>query len=539
VPFTSPIGEAPEELVRGVASRAMKADGTDGTEANEPTGDGHNSGRRAASKGSGSEAAGTKASDSETAASKGSDTATSKESDTATSDTATSEVASKADVSEAGTSKAGTGGATEEAETQEDVEALRNRVQDLEKKVADSRAKQAARIRQRWRTVLAWVFVVVGSLLALISVFAVFARNQLLNTDNYVATVAPLGSNPAIQSNIATIAADQLLAKVDVRHEIEQVLPPRADVLAGPLTSAVNSAVHAAANKITHSERFEELWVKINRAGHQALVNVLTGSTTGAVRANSQGVVTLDLHTLAVKVQQALVAQGLTFFSKIPADKVGGTVTLLKSDQLVKAQRATRILKASAIVLPILALACYVVAVAVARRKRRTLMYCGAGLAIAMGIIGIALGLARTGVINASHGHALTPDAAAAFFDTFVRNVHNGIRIIFVIGLLVVVIAWLAGPSRPAVAVRKAAMSAWNWFVEGIRDRGFNLGPATPWLTENRSWLQGVVIALGLILLVFWTPGWVGALVIVLLAVFIVLVLRSLGHKAAVAADQS
>ena len=40
----------------------------------------------------------------------------------------------------------------------------------------------------------------------------VFARNQLLNTDDYVHTVAPLASNPAIQTQVAKQVSENLIA---------------------------------------------------------------------------------------------------------------------------------------------------------------------------------------------------------------------------------------------------------------------------------------------------------------------------------------
>ena len=54
--------------------------------------------------------------------------------------------------------------------------------------------------------------VVLACLLAVVSVFVVFARNQLLNTDTYVSTVAPLATNPAIQTQVATRVSDELIA---------------------------------------------------------------------------------------------------------------------------------------------------------------------------------------------------------------------------------------------------------------------------------------------------------------------------------------
>ena len=52
--------------------------------------------------------------------------------------------------------------------------------------------------RQRWRTILAVVLIVLGCVLAPLAGVAVWARNQVTNTDRYVRTVAPLASDPAI-----------------------------------------------------------------------------------------------------------------------------------------------------------------------------------------------------------------------------------------------------------------------------------------------------------------------------------------------------
>jgi hypothetical protein len=53
--------------------------------------------------------------------------------------------------------------------------------------------------RQRWRTILAVLLIVVGCVLAPLAGVAVWARNQVTNTDRYVRTVEPLASDPAIQ----------------------------------------------------------------------------------------------------------------------------------------------------------------------------------------------------------------------------------------------------------------------------------------------------------------------------------------------------
>ena len=64
---------------------------------------------------------------------------------------------------------------------------------------------------------------------------AVWARNQVTNTDRYVRTVAPLASDPAIQQAVADQITAQIFTYLDVRGLTNQTvdalatrgLPPR------------------------------------------------------------------------------------------------------------------------------------------------------------------------------------------------------------------------------------------------------------------------------------------------------------------------
>ena len=51
----------------------------------------------------------------------------------------------------------------------------------------------------RWRRILCGVLVVLGCVLAPLSIHSVWIYNTLLNTDQYVATVGPLAKNPEVQ----------------------------------------------------------------------------------------------------------------------------------------------------------------------------------------------------------------------------------------------------------------------------------------------------------------------------------------------------
>src|SRR5580700_4499228 len=76
--------------------------------------------------------------------------------------------------------------------------------------------------RGRWRAPVAVVAIVLGCVLALVSVLGVWAANQVSNTDRYVANVTPLIGNPAIQAALSTKITAVITKQLDVDGLVNQ-----------------------------------------------------------------------------------------------------------------------------------------------------------------------------------------------------------------------------------------------------------------------------------------------------------------------------
>ena len=61
----------------------------------------------------------------------------------------------------------------------------------------------ATKTAPRWRRITCGVLVVIVCVLAPVSMLAVWTRNTLLDTDQYVETVGPLAQEPAIQRAVS------------------------------------------------------------------------------------------------------------------------------------------------------------------------------------------------------------------------------------------------------------------------------------------------------------------------------------------------
>jgi hypothetical protein len=343
----------------------------------------------------------------------------------------------------------------------------------------------------RWRRISSWVLVVLACLLAVVSVVVVFARNQLLNTDAYVSTVAPLATNPAIQTQVATRVSGELVARTDLGQRVKGALPKKAGFLVTPITDGVQSATYSVTLKLVQSPKFEQLWVAANRASHKQLVAVLTGSTQGSVSTKG-GKISIDLGQVELTAKKELDAKGITVFDKVPAVK-GLNFVLFQSNDLVRIQRLVNFLNKLAVVLPIVTLLCFAGAIVLARNRRRGLVRATAGLALSMALILVLIAVGRNQYIAGLHPPQ-SPEASAAVIDTVTANLRAGIRIILVVAALVALGGLLAGNAWVRAKAGDLRKPGW---VTG--------GPVHGFVALHRKALQWAVLALGLLILVIWS----------------------------------
>jgi hypothetical protein len=349
---------------------------------------------------------------------------------------------------------------------------------------------------------------VLACLLAVLSVVAVFARNELLNTDAYVKTVAPLASNPAIQTQVAKQVSTNLLARVDLEQQLAGALRPKAQALAKPIAAGVATLTNDLALKVVQSKQFANLWVSVNRASHKQLVAVLTGSSEGAV-SSKNGKATINLGQVEVEVKQKLDARGLTMFNKVPAVK-GLDFVLFQSSDLTKVQQLTKWLNDLAIVLPIVTLLCFAADVVLTRNRRRGLVRAAAGLALSMALILVVLGVARNQYLS-----GLSPSqsvqANSAVIDIVTEALKRGIRIILVIAAVVAILALLAGDRR----VRA-------WLSKRSERGGPRSSRTLDFVLLHRAVVQWLIVVAGALALVIWpSPTTLVAVVVVAIALLL------------------
>jgi hypothetical protein len=308
---------------------------------------------------------------------------------------------------------------------------------------------------------------VVATLIAFLAVFSIWVNRQALNTDNWVDTSGKLLRNDEIRTQLSNYLADELFASVDVQAELEKTFPPRLAPLAGPAAGALHQLAPQVAERALATSQAESLWANANRAAHETLLRILNDE--GSAVSTGNGEVTLDLASLVSESGGQLGIAG-KLASKVPPD--AGRLTILESDQLSMAQDASSLVRHLPIVLTLLALFLYGLAVYLAGpRRRQALRSVGFGFIVA-GVL--ALLLRRIGEGSVTDALARTDavkPAVEAVWDIGTSLLVTVAVSAITFGILVVIAAWLSGPTRIAKRLREEA-------APYLRERGTAYGAA-------------------------------------------------------------
>jgi Short C-terminal domain len=365
-------------------------------------------------------------------------------------------------------------------------------------------AQDGARPRRR---TLVTVLVVLGTLVAFVAIVAVWVNRQALNTDNWANTSTRLLESPAVRTAVSGYLVDQAYANFDVTGELRSVLPTQAKPLAGPAASGLRDLAQKGIDELLQRPAVQSLWEEANRRAHARLLQVLNGGGGGVSTKN--GTVTLDLGTVLQET-----ANGIGVGQQAAQKLAPGSaqITILHSNQLKTAQDVVRGLRTLTIVLLIAMFALFGIAIAVAGRRREALRSIGVGLIVA----GIAALIARTvaghAVVDALATTQAARPAAQDVWSIGTSQLIVAAESTITYGVVIVLAAWLAGPTRVAVSARASA---------------------APYLRDARYAYGGLAVLLVVVIVWRPTPATHNAIAVLVMAVLLALGLEALRRQTA------
>jgi hypothetical protein len=408
------------------------------------------------------------------------------------------------------------------AELQRERDDLRRRVAALE----DRRTRRA-----RLRRGAVAVLLVLGVASFTSSAVGWWARRNVADTDMWLEHVGPLARDPAVQAAIGDWLSDQVIELVDPRELFAEVLPERGQLLAVPLSGAVEGFVRDRVDAFVASDRFERLWLAANERAHRAVLRVLRGESDVVDARGDRVVIDLvpaidavladigsaspdvlgrqvDLPEVSVDDVPEVAIRRLEKALGIPLQDDFGQFVVYDhgrlqalQDGLDRARRWLFILSATAVV-------ALVAALWLSDRRRRTVLQMVVGLALGLALIR-RLGLRGQRELLAAIPDTTNRDAARAVSDRFLDPLLAVTRNLLIVLAAVAVVALVSGPYPWAVRLRHEVAGLARRLGPGGRDVPAGgasddlAGRVVAWMQANASAVRAAgLVAVVVVLLV-------------------------------------
>ena len=420
--------------------------------------------------------------------------------------------------------------------------------QKVEKHVGETRVK-----RVKLRKVLVGILVVLTCLSITVTTVDTWAHRTLLNTNEWVDTVGPLGTDPQVTAALANFVTTQIVTTLDLEqrtHDALEQAAPQAAFLAAPITNAIEGFVHDKMVAFFASPAWATLWTEANRIAHQQVVNILRGRE-GTILTNENGQITLNLLPAITVVLQQIqaaaqgilgdrvtlpevtgteqVSQAITALSSAlgrPLPPDFGQITVFQSDDLAAAQNAVTLFDKLTIALIIFSLLMIGVTLALSVNRRRTAVQLAIGTILGVLIARLIIKRISENVVASIASQ--NRGAVKAVLDDAFGSLRGFTRWLFAVALLVAVVAFLMGKREWFGAARAQAVRAYG----AGKGAAASERPYAHWIREHADGLQiaGPIVAITLFF--FVGVSWVALIVIGALLVLYELWIRSVSPAA-------
>lgn len=419
----------------------------------------------------------------------------------------------------------------------DELEDLRRRVAELEAE-NDGLRSEAPAVKRRGnptRSILSAVALVLAILFAPVAVLGTWARLELVDTDRFVATFAPLADSPEVQAYVS----DQIVTAIDDNVDIDGMvadladglkgldLPPRAQTAIGLLTApaadGIRGLINSTVDKLVASPAFAEVWEQALRQTHSRAIAVIQGQEGTALQLSDDGTLSLDLDVVIEKVKERLVENGFGFASSIPV--IHKSIPLVTADAFVLVRTVYQIAIAAGYWLPWVVLALAAAGIALARNRSRALLLTGIGLVASFLLLAAGLGIGKMFFMGTVSPSIMPSGTAEVLFDQITEMMHSVIAALVLLSAFVVIGAWITGRSRPARALRTSGNAAFAKARESADRSGLNTKGFGTALDRWRPAIIVIVIALGVFILFMTRPVSIGSVVWTVVGILVALLL--------------
>jgi hypothetical protein len=303
------------------------------------------------------------------------------------------------------------------------------------------------------RLIAARVLTILAILLALVGMVAFYVEHTALDEDGFETISRNMIENDEIRTQVAAKSVDTLFENVDVEATIAERLPPAQQGLAPVLAGLARSGADRAADAALERPRVQTVWVEVTTRTQRQLVRLLDDDTTFIQ--TEGGAVVLDLRPIVIELGDQVAVIGKVA-ERLPESS--GRVAIIEESQLETAQTITRVLRAVADWMWLVALAVAALAVWVARGRRRLELRAIASGLLVVGLLLLAVRrFAGDYLVGQLANDDAVKPAAHDAWSILTQVLADRAWAWIIFGALMLLGVWFVGETALAVRARAAA----------------------------------------------------------------------------------
>lgn len=262
---------------------------------------------------------------------------------------------------------------------------------------------------------------VVAGLAAAASLLGFLTRTMLVDTDQFVATVAPLGRDPVVIGAVSHELTDQIVAAIGQQTTVSD--------------QTVRTGARRTISSTLRTQSFQQVWVAVLKTAHRQIVTEVRRNHSGSVSVSLRPVAVQALNTMSGTIPSVA---GLT--DQLPANI--GQVTVLDADQAATVRRSLRLLDLSLLGTSLTFAVATISTVLVAPSLRQALIQIGLAVAAAAALQWVALHLLSAYLV-AQVPSGVATNVAHRVADVLAGDLLTGTAWLGLVGLVLAVVAGL------------------------------------------------------------------------------------------------
>ncbi|NJI58592.1 hypothetical protein HCX50_04015 [Microbacterium oxydans] len=397
------------------------------------------------------------------------------------------------------------------------------------------------------RSVIAGILIVLALVTAPLAAVGAWARVQLVDTDSFVATFAPLSEHPAVQRFIT----EEVSAAIHERVDFAAVLAPAFDrlrslepsprsavalsMLERSAGAGLASLVDTAVEDLVASDQFSTIWEHSLRFGHTRGIAVLDDDTESVLQIADDGLLSVDLGLIADRVRTNLLERGIGVAELIPS--IDRSIPVAHVESLVEARTIYRVVLVAGLWLPFVVIGMLVGGLLVAVRRPRAMLAAGTAFAATFALLSVGIAVAGTAFASSLGANPTTVNAAQVAYAQLTGSLLGASGALILLGASLAMTAWFTGPSLLAVRVRNTVERGFTSLRERGDARGISTGRFGQIVDRYRVAALAVALFCGVVVMFTARPLTAGTVVAVGFGLLVFMVILGVVRRPAAASD--